>query len=360
MVVDRIRCQLTTFLILLATIYLVGCGEVNEVGRLEALHSQFYLAPNQPLQKPEFTVVNRGKTSVRILDISSSCGCAAPELSATTVAPGESLTFQVSMIRPPVGVNNATIVLHTDSTAKRDVELQATIAAAGNESAAIMHVSHQSVYLVRDPSEQGANSSQLPESRRVEIVTIEPESEEFVTELRSSIPNVSVVRESVKQSKPLFQSAFVQRRYVFDVSIAKDAPTGKNSGVLACCTKNSPDGSSNSQIKLDTDVKSHLNCLPESLYAEFGLSGNLPDWYVTLSGDGLADVGERIEIAPTVSWLAASILPSNDISSTRQLRVHVKVVERPVEGISNAIIQIRRGNREVISMPVSVNYSSTN
>ena len=63
-----------------------------------------------------FVVENVGDTSVRILEVETSCGCAKPKIEPTTIAPGKSGTVEVQATPLQIGEKMVSITLHTDST----------------------------------------------------------------------------------------------------------------------------------------------------------------------------------------------------------------------------------------------------
>ena len=76
---------------------------------------------------PEFEVVNVGGSPVRILSISTSCGCAKAEASPLLVPPGGRSTVAVTVDSSEVGVRVSTITLQTDAPATPSVELRVAV-----------------------------------------------------------------------------------------------------------------------------------------------------------------------------------------------------------------------------------------
>lgn len=111
-----------------------GCDKADDTVQvgLTVEPQHFYLPPDKELATPVFSLVNNSSTVIHILDVKSSCGCAAPKLPSSYVLPGQRIQLSVDAIRPAAGANSATVTLLTDSRITPVVKMTSTMAAKGD------------------------------------------------------------------------------------------------------------------------------------------------------------------------------------------------------------------------------------
>lgn len=111
---------------LMALVALVVTGPARaELACAEAVHSAGRVNSGTSLRHA-FTLVNRGKAAVELLEVKPACGCLRPEVSAATAGPGEpiTLTVHINTVTQPAGPNTwRTRVSYRAGGEPRELEL---------------------------------------------------------------------------------------------------------------------------------------------------------------------------------------------------------------------------------------------
>ena len=355
MAIDDFLSRLT-ILAALTSILANGCGHAEPAVpvRLAVVPAHFYLAPEDEDAEALFQVRNESSETIRILHMTSSCGCAVPTLPTSVLAPGETVQVQVGIVRPPTGTNSATVTLFTDSVISPTTTLNATFAASGDGVAAMTNVTPQHIVL-----EKNFAASRL--SADVTVTTIERASEHFIVGVDSDLPFVNVTKTRETDSAPLFNTDFVQRQYVFTLSLDESAPVGAVSGTLLIRNESDTPHPLNT-IHVQAIVDGLLVANPRSLFAQLPVndSQSLPTWRVTVVSGNPTAKFQIASVETTVDWLEAAMrnspgpgIASESNESEVELSVSLIGVPSEVEGEGEVVVTTMDGVRLAIPVVVS-------
>lgn len=167
----------------------------------------------------EFTVMNTGGTPVRIVEATSSCGCAKPTLSTMVVQPDAKATVRVQALVQAVGEKKATIKLQTDSIQTPEVLLKLQIISTRRPPFM--------VHAGGDLSFKGDYS--LTENRNIVVTTVAPRGGMREPIIRHVMPFLSVSPPTIKTLR-LKEEGMEQIDYLYEVRVSSKPPEGLTLG----------------------------------------------------------------------------------------------------------------------------------
>lgn len=126
----------------------------------------------------QFQIKNPGGTSVRVMSVETSCGCAKPFVRPDVIPPGGQGSVAVDAVPLPSGERTAEITLSTDSPLTPTVELKLRM--IGRRRPPFMVDARGDLTYVTDPSPT--------DIREIVVRTIEPEQWEKHPILKSELP----------------------------------------------------------------------------------------------------------------------------------------------------------------------------
>ena len=112
-------------------IFISGCSHKLSSPKIELNVASFDLGdinPDDGIRTETFFVKNTGSSLLKIISVSTSCGCATAELEMLIISPGESTTltvlFDPDFHEEPEGRFSRTVFLETNDPANPEAELK--------------------------------------------------------------------------------------------------------------------------------------------------------------------------------------------------------------------------------------------
>lgn len=167
----------------------------------------------------EFKVVNTGRTPVRIVEATSSCGCATPTISTTLVQPNAQATIQVQATIPDGAERVVTVKIGTDSVLTPELLLKMRIVST-----------RRPPFLMKaagDISFMGEYS--LSDSREIVAVTVVPIGGAREPIVRNEIPFLKVGPPTINE-KIFSDQNIIQIEYTYKIGLSTKTPDGLFSG----------------------------------------------------------------------------------------------------------------------------------
>lgn len=168
-----------------------------------------------------FDLRNVGGQPVRILEITSSCGCATPKMEPTTIPPGGTGTVEVQAIPLQVGERLAIVTLKTDSPATPEVVLQLRIVGSRRPPFLLTAVGDLSFVA-------GAEEASVREiiATTIEVAGSPPKAPLIKTNVQSLVLDSPTLRAEA----PYVEAGTVLRDYVVEVRLVASARQGAFTG----------------------------------------------------------------------------------------------------------------------------------
>lgn len=323
-----------------------GCDKADDTVQvgLTVEPQHFYLPPDKELATPVFSLVNNSSTVIHILDVKSSCGCAAPKLPSSYVLPGQRIQLSVDAIRPAAGANSATVTLLTDSRITPVVKMTSTMAAKGDGGASVFEVEPRRIVLERRIGNDSPSPVQI-----LSIKSIEQSPDRFVKGVECDLPGLMIREHSVTASRPLFGSNFVERQYKFLIEIDPKFPVGSYYGNITLTTK-AKSIAPNHRIDISLIIDGHIVATPRSVFARVSNSEmpKLPMWNVRLnSAHGRIQI-ESVDAG--ADWLMTTVAQDN--SEQNSANIQIRATSVPPDETSMADVIVRTTDQDVVRIPV--------
>lgn len=297
-------------------------------------------SPEQP--DATFEVVNVGGAPVRILSVTTSCGCASARAEPLLVPPGGRSAVAVKMEPIDVGQKGAAIVVGTDSPQTPEVRLQ-LIEEGWRRPPYVLEFRAELFY------QQGFSREEVREAA-VKVVTSQeaPDKTPLVT---SDLPFLECGAPKVSEEPYLGDPRKAVRTYVFPVRFSADPPSSGFSGMVSVADPWVPDqvlrrnviGEANRPIRavpsrLILDVSSHSGTIrPARLLARWSqgplalrVEPERKDSPLVVKSIGAEEDGFSVF---DVSWKAGTAV---------------------TEGVFNLIVRPERAGKESLTVPVMV------
>ncbi len=169
----------------------------------------------------KFVLGNVGGTSVRILKVETSCGCATPKIEPTTIAPGKNGTVEVQAAPLQSGEKMVSITLHTDSSLSPTVVLSLRI--IGSRLPPFMGQAKGELSFLGDDS--------ATEVRKIFADTVELKGSPPTSPIvKNELPFLEISHPVLEADEPYTTPDTVHRRYVYEAKLASEVPSGSFSG----------------------------------------------------------------------------------------------------------------------------------
>lgn len=169
-----------------------------------------------------FVVANTGGTAVVVRSVATSCNCAVPVVSPTTIAPGGTATIDVKATPPPRGDRVVAFTVNTDSSATPTVELSLRMIGV-----------RRAPYLAGVDGELG-----YPEDdptgvvRELTVYMVERPESDRTPAPRSDLPYLKI-EPAGRSETPIHGTGEVNRLYKYRVIMASRPPLGTFTGEIA-------------------------------------------------------------------------------------------------------------------------------
>ena len=256
-------------------------GQAADAGRLVAVEETIVWEDTADAPHPggpvtlRFVLRNEGGQPVKIRDASSSCGCATPRIETMVVAPGEECPVLVDATPLPVGEQDATVTLTTDSDLTPTLTLTATMRGYAKPPF-LLQAGGDMTYLGEAGSDQ---------ERGITVITVEPEGE-------SREPIIENPNDFLEVGKPKAVTAAYTTpgvdftTYTYRVTLRGPLPEGRYSGEV---TVIDPwDDSRRERLRVVSESVSDIRAIPSQL-AITAEAANDPDgtnFIVVLKDEG--------------------------------------------------------------------------
>ena len=169
----------------------------------------------------KFVLGNVGGTSVRILKVETSCGCATPKIEPTTIAPGKNGTVEIQAAPLQIGEKMVSITLHTDSLLSPTVVLSLRI--IGSRLPPFMGQANGELSFLGDDSAQDV--------RTISVDTVElAGSKPTPPIVKNTLPFLKISDPVVKVDEPYTTPDSVHRKYLYEATLNSEVPSGVFSG----------------------------------------------------------------------------------------------------------------------------------
>lgn len=210
-------------LAIIAGLSLLRGARVGRPGYLVAPEPErIWKAPEAPARdRPSaarFAIHNPGETTVRILSIDKSCGCATPEVKPSVLQPGSTGVVEVRAEPPAVGERAVTITLYTDSPLTPTLPLQLRVV-SGRQPPFLFDIKGDLAF--------DADGGE----REVTITTVEPAWRTASPILDSDLEQLRFELGEVKD-QPYGQTEYVLRSYTYRARFDPSPPQGSFSGLV--------------------------------------------------------------------------------------------------------------------------------
>lgn len=179
-----------------------------------------------------FELNNVGGTPVRIISVTSGCGCAKPVVRPELVAPGAVAVVEVTALTIPVGEKDVLITVHTDSPVNPDVPL--TLKLVGTRKPPFLYlIDGEAVFL-------GEYSPAM--SREIGVYTIESGEQGTSPRVDLDLPFLKATLTGV-ETKPYIEPGTLLRRWKYRVELKDRPSSGSFTGLLTAKSPWDPDDS---------------------------------------------------------------------------------------------------------------------
>jgi Protein of unknown function (DUF1573) len=198
-----------------------------------------------------FEVENVGENPVRVLSVETSCGCARPTIKPTTVAPHGSASVVVRTTAFPVGENDITIKLRTNSPLTPDLTLR--LKTLGWRDPPFLARAAGDLIYPGDASRTGA--------RELYVDTIElRESDPNPPVVNSDLPFLSVAA-PIFEEKPYPEGPAIPRRYRYRITLS--SPPSQFSGEVVVADPWDPEHTE--RVRVQGESISYLRAVPSRI-----------------------------------------------------------------------------------------------
>lgn len=302
--------------------------------------------PQQPTLTPVFYFRNNGSENVQITLLDPSCGCLAPNISATEIAPGaiENLTLPIRLSNEPSGFREYTVTVFYTDPEPRQVTL--SVKAVLPEKSLIIEP--------RSLMVMGAVSA-----GQEHIVT--------VSDFRPESADKPMKVSGVTGSSSLFTAELVGQfnqegasRTSVSVHFRENAPEGRHRGVINIATDDSQfpmiqvpvmvgdskrDPSDTVRVSPETG-RIVLNTAAPEESVGMTIAVDLPSrWKVTHCDTFPPEIVAKYECVP------------GTVPDHQTVNVQLSITERPARGIERAILTLNATDGEapeMVTVPVTV------
>lgn len=161
-----------------------------------------------------FTFKNEGGTPVKILGLGKSCGCAEPNVTPTTLGPGEQGTLRVKALRPSMGDRTVQITMETDSPITPILTFEVRSGSL-QQPPFIQNVSGSLVFRDEEQARSG-----LP----FEVIAVQREEDDRVIEPKCNIPGARIDAIETINKQHWRSTDIVLRNYKFRLRFERNIP----------------------------------------------------------------------------------------------------------------------------------------
>jgi hypothetical protein len=213
--------------------------------------------------KTIFEIRNDGGRPVRILEWSTSCGCATPRIEPTTILPQGVGIVEVQTVPFPTGEKTATITLRTDSPITPEVKLQLRVIGTRRPPYLLKALGDMSFQL---DSASGVTREILAYS--IEVSGSKPNPPIVTTD----ISFVHVGKSTLVDDKPYVEQGTVARIYRFEVSCSR----GMEGAFAGDIVVTDPwDKQHVERLRAHGEIPPMMNAVPSRVILKAGQSGSL-------------------------------------------------------------------------------------
>lgn len=220
-------------------------GQMSKPGQLVARQATVTAGGPASSADGTFTLVNVGGLPVKILSVTSGCGCATPTVEPSLIAPGRTGTVTVSTAGATLSVGERTvpITLRTDSPVAPEVSLKFRTLG----SARPPFVAHATGDLAF------GRDIRVGEHRPVVVEVVERGRPERKPTLASDLPFLRIHEEGMTEKANAYDPSVFHRYNSFNVEVAERPP---DSGFQGRVTVNDP-------WNTDRDLAIHVQGEPD-------------------------------------------------------------------------------------------------
>ncbi len=301
---------------------------------------------SEPLTEPttaKFELRNRGGTTVRILQMTSSCGCASPKANPSIIEPGATSIVEVQAVPLAMGERLATVTLKTDSPITPEISLRLNI--IGNR---------EPPFMGRAVGDLSFNNATVSDTRKIQVVTVERVGAVALPPVaRSDLPFLNIGAATMIEEAPYTTPDSIYRRYTFDVGIASAVPGESFAGDVVVIDP--WDTRHTERVRVIGEIDPPLKAIPARLLitADKGrLATNTPARFLVRSQSPvegwIADVESEAKQAP--------IIVAFDSTTQDRRTATITVSLKPgkfVEGEYKVVVK-RTDSGEQVFVPVSI------
>ena len=248
----------------------------------------------------KFVVRNVGGRPVRVVEVTSSCGCATPSVTPALIPPGETSIVAVEATPILVGEKVATIALKTDSPETPEVSLKLHI--VGNRRPPFLLRAGGELTFMGDFSAE--------DTREFLVVMIVPEAEKTPPVIGNSADFLSVSAPTVT-TKPHSGSGIVEKHYFYRVAISGEPPVGVYRGEI---TATDPwDKDRKEHVVVSIEKPPAFRVVPSHLLLATEADGSAaPSTFVVMSRTAIPDLAIEIDGGKASPLVAEMVKMSDD------------------------------------------------
>ncbi|MDR3620804.1 MAG: DUF1573 domain-containing protein [Paludisphaera borealis] len=288
---------------------------------------------------PKFEVVNAGGSPVRILSMSTSCGCATAEADPVLVPPGGRSTVTVRMDPLEVGVRAATITLETDAPLTPTVGLQ--VIAEGYRRPPYLFQMTNGLYF------HEGYSRDEPREISIDVVALRstPDTPPAVT---NDLPFLEIGPPTSREVDHAKGPEFVVRTYRYPVRIVADPPDEGFSGQVSAAA---PwiDGRS-LQCNVHGEPNRPIRVVPSRLVLDVTKDGGTRFLARSNRGDRSLTASAKEADGPLV---VEEVEEVGD-SGFRAFNVRLKGGRTAAEGVYQVIVRAGGEGEESLTVPIRI------
>lgn len=276
----------------------------------------------------QYTVTNKGKQPVRILSVESGCGCATPEVEPRVVPPNQHSIVTVRAIPPSTGSKVVRFVLHTDSPARPDVELNLR-----------MVLTRRVPFLQSIRGDLTFNDDDSSGSRRFVVTTVESKER---TLSPCPVPSSSLITAHLSEVADLPQEdGTVLRQYTFEARFREAPSQGTFTGLIT--VKDPWDESSEESLPVLRRSEMALRATPHSLNLS---SSQATQSFLVIANGGIDQLETELQGLPPSRVVLESFTP---VTGAKSHRFRVKLVnpEDPFVGTGAIVLSTPSGSHRV-------------
>lgn len=302
----------------------------------------------------DFTLTNMSRETVRVAEITPSCGCAMARVDRTEIPPGESTTLRVGMHRPGIGYQKVDVQIDYAPQPTKPLVLHLKCWASDSTSRVVDAAPRFAVIRDTDGGEC-----------EIRIRTLELAAERLIRSAECDVSYIVIAEIEVSES-PGPASEYVERRYRFQAMLTDDYPYGQFQAKAIFRLAPSAAAPREFVVPIEVTTVAPIYADPEVLFASVADRGDLPCWDVEIRRRRTQAAWHPADVVCECDWLSAEVAASRGEREDERSRltvggIRVQVTKLPPGGESRAEVIVRGvdGDSQVLRIPVVLSRHGT-